>query len=101
MKLLESQIKKNGFTYNIVERTQNKAIYSQNKKSKILAYEVFRIKRRKASSTKFDGKFVYFEARESFPSNEDFGKTAWSYPSLAEAKKKYHAIPEYPLKKGF
>lgn len=92
MKLLPSEISKNGFIYRLVERDHKRAIYSQSIGSKIYAYEVFIIKTQKASSQKIGEKWVYYANTEIFPSNESFGKTAWTYPKLSEAKRKFYEL---------
>ena len=68
MKRLEQTLKKNGFIYRLVQRTEHVAIYDQVG----YAYEVFKV--RVAKPWKYNPDYS-----ELFPSNEDFGKTAWSF----------------------
>lgn len=96
MKLLPSEISKNGFIYRLIERDHKRAIYSQSIGSKIYAYEVFIIKTQKASSQKIGDQWIYRANSELFPSNENFGKTAWTYPKLSEAKKKFYELKSRP-----
>lgn len=96
---LPDKLKKNGFEYRLVERNEKRAIYSQHAGlSQIIAYEVFNIKigdLRKAKKRWADIKKINFnpddyeEFYEIFPSDEDFGKTAWTYPNLELAKKAF------------
>lgn len=100
MKVLENHIRKNNFDYYLIKRCETAAIYKQIDEEfpeTIIAFEVFKIKNRPES--KIFGKII--EAGESFPSNEDFGKTAWTYStfgeryldkSLSDANKRYEDI---------
>lgn len=79
MKKLGKIITKNGFEYRLHTRGKVAAIYEQwgktwEGKEKLFGYEVFKIKTTKE-------KFVFdttYPAQERFPSNEDFGRSAWS-----------------------
>jgi acetoacetate decarboxylase len=88
MKKLEQHQRKNGFDYELVERNDKAAIYKQvenygENNEYIVAYEVFLIKIRKDKS--IVGNFI--EGGEIFPSNEDFGKNAWTYSTFLETLK--------------
>lgn len=82
VKPLEQIIKRNGFSYHQVTRNKKVAIYEQRgKDNSISGYEVFLIKvlpDRKIKNT-------LILSYEKFPSNEDFGKTAWFYHTLDKA----------------
>jgi len=96
---LPEKVKKNGFEYRLVKRTDERAIYSQHAGlGQVIAYEVFKIKLgdlRKAKKRWADmrkeqfNEADYEEFYEKFPSDEDFGKTAWTYSKLAEAEKTF------------
>jgi len=101
MKKLEPELKKNGFLYKLVERTDNCAIYEQfdiddpnNVYS--VAFEVFEVRIAKESS--INGRII--EGGERFPGNEDFGsKKCWSFTcisgrdkALNKAKSKYEEL---------
>jgi len=102
MKKLDNYIRKNGFDYELVERNDNVAIYKQvdNTLSQqmIVSYEVFIIKTRKEGRI---GDNI-IEAGEIFPSNESFGKSAWTYTinkvdqsqALKKAYKKYNYLSQ-------
>lgn len=100
MKLLESELSKNGFTYKLVERNEFKAIYSQWDGGRIVGFEVFKVKKQKATTLILSGNTIYLEAKETYPNNEDFGKRAWAYKTLAQAVKKYHEISKSEAKNG-
>ena len=81
-------LKKNGFTYSQVLRKGNLCIYEQRVTEILNSYEVFIIK---IKSVKIlQGKII--PERESFHSNEDFGKTAWSCSNYNAAQKKFQAL---------
>jgi hypothetical protein len=81
MKPLPDILRKNGFTYRKVHREGDVAIYEQGYCENLKYYEVFQVKIRPARE--FKG--VIREEHEAFPSNEQFGKTAWSYRNLEDA----------------
>lgn len=99
VKKLPESIKKNGFEYRLIKRSDERAIYSQHGGlGQIFSYEVFLIKlgdlrkakQRWAELQKKDfNPEDYEEMYEKFPNNEDFGKTAWTYPTLALAEKAF------------
>jgi len=88
MKRLEERIRKNGYEYELLERTYNvnsageknmdKAIYAQWQEYGIVGYEIFFILTQKAAHVKLGETWIDYEEKERFPSDEDFGKTAWS-----------------------
>lgn len=92
MKELSLKVRKNGFDYTQVIHCGNYYIYEQDYSSgteygpydipkEIKYYEIFRVKVK--SAEKIKGK--YYPEREVFPGNEDFGYTAWTYPTLEKA----------------
>jgi hypothetical protein len=84
VKKLEKVIRKNRFVYTLVKRAGKLAIYSQaDKDGTVTAYEVFKIKKSYAGIAP-NG--TVLPEREKFPSNEDFGRSAWSVPTLALAQ---------------
>ena len=85
---LDKVIRKNGFTYHLIDRSDRFAIYEQSDKGKVFGYEVFKIKIQRERV--FDGRF--FPRKEKFPANEDFGKTAWSISDIERAFSKYHQL---------
>jgi hypothetical protein len=84
MERLEKEIRRVGQTFTQIDRTDIKAIY----KSSYGHYEVFRIKTAKDSIV--FGKEV--KAHEKYPSNEDFGISAWSVSSEKRAFEIYNSI---------
>ena len=88
MKKLDNVILKKGFVYELICRDNNKAIYSQSFQGKIISYEVFKIKVVKESV--IFGKTV--EEHEKFPSDNDFGITAWSCRSIDKARNIYDSL---------
>ena len=103
LRKLDEKIRKNGFEYCLVKRTPERLMYSQhNELGQIVAYEVFlnkfgdlrRAKQRwaKLQSKKFDPN-EYEEFYEIFPSDEEFGKRAFTYSNLEEAEKAFNGLP--------
>jgi len=90
MKQLDNTIIKNGFTYELVKRNSYKAIYKQLLDGEFISYEIFFIKVLKPSIC--FGKDLGL--REKFPSNEDFGYTAWSTRDYNRACEIYNNIEE-------
>ena len=85
---LETTIRKNGFVYNQIARTETAAIYEQKQDGEIISYEVFKIQTTKKDYTFPNGTIVK-AGTERFPSNEDFGKTAWSIRNFKRAEKRF------------
>ncbi len=86
MKKLPETKKKNGFIYRLIKRTLNTAMYSQESDnvSAIIGYEVFKVRQRILNIPGAKNQKI-----EHFPSNSDFGKTAWAYSTFEMAEKKY------------
>ena len=77
-----------GFTYALLRRVGDIAIYSQSKNGLPDAYEVIRIQKHEAHSA--FGKD--FPAGESYPSSSQWGDEAWTYTTLAEAERKLSTL---------
>lgn len=94
MKLLPLEIKKNGFMYKQIKRTENAAFYSQNIENDEIpvAYEVFQIRQQKESVSNMGGVEIVFKAKELFPSDEQFGLTAWSFLDKTRAEARFEGI---------
>ena len=92
MKELADDINRNGYIYKQLKRTDKAALYSQSvaddRDSKFEAFEVFKIKIGKA-------KIVFgveLPEKEKFPSDEDFGKWAWTYTDYHKAIDRFNKI---------
>lgn len=81
---LPLQFNKNSYQYKQVWRDEDYAIYSQICDGVIYAFEVYRIS--KNESGELFGK--YFEASESIPSSEQWGKTAYTVADMERAFKR-------------
>ena len=90
IKILPEIINKNGFSYILVTRTQNKAMYKQTNDNIQVGFEVFLIRVRGTHFSPFLNKS--FDTSERFPGNEDFGKSAWSFMDYQKAFKKYDEL---------
>lgn len=78
---LPTKVRKNGYIYTQVLRNGRCAIYEQTTGQKTIAYEVFIIQIQRERN--FKGEI--FPRKEKFPSNEDFGYSAWSIKDRQKA----------------
>lgn len=90
MEILANKIKRKDFTYELEKRGEKTLMYRQlsDIDNLIIGYEVFRIKVDQPKLV-FG---VQLNEREVFPSNEDFGKWAWSFSNKERAEKKFDII---------
>ena len=88
MNPLPDIIRKNGFTYTKVLRDGRKCIYEQMYCEGLHYFEVFTVQQ--SRERVLNGKTLL--AKEVFPCNEDFGKTAWSCRTLADAMKHFNSL---------
>ena len=85
---LPSFLNKNTYAYVLHQKGIRAMIYEQRLANKLIAYEVF--KRRINPEKVFKG--MVFPAKERFPSNEDFGYSAWTFKTKETALKKFNEI---------
>jgi hypothetical protein len=89
MKTLQETLRKNAFDYRLIERTEVKAIYEQSDNGELIAYEIFKIKI--VPECILGGNII--ESHEKFPSDNDFGITAWTVGTNFEsAMDKYNSL---------
>ena len=92
MKELAEVINRNGYIYKQLKRTDKAAMYSQSdaedREADFKAFEVFKIKIGKAKVV-FG---VELPEKEKFPSDEDFGKWAWTYTDYEKAIDRFNKI---------
>lgn len=88
MKKLQGEFKKSIFDQFIIERTESKAIYSQSYNNQIIGYEVFKIKI--AKDADLMGRFI--QGGERYPSDNDFGISAWSIRDYDKALSRYSKL---------
>jgi len=89
-KPLKESFSRKGFTYTVVKREGDKAIYEQKSGKKILAYEVIKIRRHNGYTIAG----VFMEPAETYPSDNDWGTFGWTYSSLEQATVKYNTLNE-------
>jgi hypothetical protein len=77
-----------GFTYDLIKRVGDIAIYSQSKNGLPDAYEVVRIQKHEA----FTAFGKDFPAGESYPSSNQWGDEGWTYTTLPAAERKFSAL---------
>lgn len=97
VKLLPVELKKNGYYYIQIARTEEKALYGQchTAGTDPFAYEAFFIRKQLPSTTTIAGQQIVFEHKEIFPNDEEFGKTAWSFQNREIAMKFYTQMRKY------
>ena len=83
MKQLPQTLTRKKFIYEQIQRSDKAALYSQKEGDKILAYEVFKV--RKLNSYVLAG--ITFEESEAFPHDEAFGLWAWSIPVFSDLER--------------
>jgi len=82
---LPIKLRKNTYDYTQVLRNGSYAIYEQRDGQRIVAYEVFKI--RIKNEYVIQGKTI--PTKECYPSNEDFGYSAYCCMTLQEAINKF------------
>lgn len=90
IKELSKTLGKNGLKYQLLANTSSKALYEVRSGGQVVAYEIGYRKFR-VPNPRFEKETAYRKV-ESFWGNEDFGKLAWTYPSLEVAKKYYEEL---------
>jgi hypothetical protein len=85
---LPAELSYHGFQYTLVCRGFRSYVYHQTLGKKSIGYEVFKI--RIQPEAVLYGKF--YPARERWPKDDDFSKTAWSCWTLKEAMLKFNAL---------
>jgi len=88
IRTLPANLRKNGFDYTQVSRGERSCLYAQHVTPSVTYFEVFLIKISREIC--INGKII--QARERFPSNEDFGYSAWTYRNLARARGKFEVL---------
>ncbi len=88
--------KKDVFEYRLVKRNDYVAMFAQWYMDcdvpRIVAYEVFRIRKQKPGLKKIGGATIQFRAKELFPRDEDFGYTAWAITDVKRADEKFEEL---------
>jgi hypothetical protein len=88
MELLEKSFKgrgsQNGYEFEQLERDGNIGLY--RKEGAGTYYEVIIIRQRDRNEATIGGKLVVFEAKEAYPSDEDFGTYGWCLTSEERAR---------------
>lgn len=72
-----------GFTFKLVAREGMVAIYEQADGGRVLAYEVVRVRPRKARVIKVRGEEHHVPAHEELPGNADWGTSGWTFSLFA------------------
>lgn len=70
-----------GFTYTLIERTQNAACFELTSDGKTVGFETVEIVKQEEHSSRIAGKTVNSPAKEKLPSDEQFGAKGFFYMS--------------------
>jgi len=90
MQKLSSEIKHKIFDYKLLERNEHCAMYSQNFEGELIGIEVFAIKIQKETDIVMGGNTIHLIEKELFPSDNDFGVTAFSVgKDMVKANKRF------------
>lgn len=81
---LKDEVRKNGFDYKLIKRDDEKCIYAQYNDGLIIAYEIFKTKNSKPHPKSLED-IKNYDFVETFPTDEEFGVRAWTYPTLDKA----------------
>lgn len=81
---LPDNFKKHGNSYQLLKRSKKSAIYKMDDSE---TYEVIRIRIGHAHPQDEDQR-----SKELLPSDEAFGKWAWTFKTLADAKKRFGEV---------
>ena len=85
---VSSQLRYHGFDYTQIYRGTRSCLYRQTYHGKTIGFEVFII----TPQPEILIKGIVYPARERWPKDEDFGKTAWSYLTLEQCTVKFQSI---------
>ena len=89
IKQINAEFKDNGFTYKQIKRDGLVTLYAVVSKSgKVLGYESAILTVKPAEQIRG----VMYPARESYPSNEEFGLRGWSHQRLEHAEECYNDL---------
>lgn len=85
------QLRYHGFNYTQICRGTRSCLYRQTYQGKTVGFEVFII----THQPEILIKGIVYPARERWPKDEDFGKTAWSYWTLEERQIKFDQLGKH------
>ena len=88
MKHIKNELIIKGFTYKLLKRASNIALFEQSKNGDVYGYEVHKIR----VSPKREIRGIILEKGERLASDEDFGRYGWSYQIKDNAMNKYDAL---------
>ena len=95
MKPIDTHFKYDGFTFRLVQRERDVALFEKSKPThRDPTYEVVMLQQH-AEHTFPGGK--YYPAREAMPPSEAWGAAGWSYSDLASAKARFNKTVDRPI----
>jgi hypothetical protein len=97
MKQLPTIFTTKGFTHDQITRNSVAAVYAKWDGSALRGYEVFKIKKQSHQKRVVDGREIEYPAKERYPSDEDFGHSAFFIEDWAKAEEKFLEITQKEL----
>jgi len=88
----EGRSSQRGWVFTLMEREDRVCLYEKVSGEGIRYWEVIVLHLDKGGDRVIWGKVVHFEAKERYPSDEEFGQSAWSYGRYEDALKKYEGM---------
>ena len=88
MKKLDKTINRKGFTYIQMNRGKTTVLYKQMTDYGVVGYEVFKLRVKKERT--ING--ITILEHEQFPSDESFGKWAWSFYTYETALRRFSEL---------
>lgn len=98
MRPLSTEFTYDGFDYRLVKRQGDVAIFSQSSGKLVISYEVVIIRVKPAKT--FPGGRVVPE-REAYPTNEEWGKYAWTCATRERADERFQALVDSSQERQF
>lgn len=91
-KPLPKQFRRKSFTYDLVERVDDVAIYRQSTEDVVVGFEVVLIAKQDATTMKMGGQEIKLEAKEKYPSDGQWGTKGFTLRTERDAFDKFHAL---------
>ncbi len=86
--MIREKVFRNGFEYRLLDSGKKSLIYIQLEKGSQVGFEVHKLRYWKKRHIK--GKYI--SSCNRWPTNEEFGKRAWSFRSLQNALAKFNVL---------
>lgn len=92
METLALEKRRGDYIHKFVKRNEHVAIYETLIEDEIIGYEVFLIRKQKATTMTMAGTKIELKAKELFPTNEMFGFGAYAPTTLERAEHYFNIL---------